>query len=296
MKKLYRYLLLTAVAFSVAGQTAFASNKEAKHFLSNGDAKMKAGNPNEAISIYNKAIDYEPKLSRTNLSEVYFKRGYAKAALGDSEGAREDYRMSIQLDPTPKDAEAYYNRGIAKTALGDSEGAKVDFRRASMLGYNNARKMLNAKDTKNIPFDANFEADIYLNSGKEKLEKGDQKNALADFNKAIEYNNRLAAAYFYRGMIERTNGDNQGATADFKKAIEVDPTPSKAEAYYIRGRAKANAGDNEGALKDLTKALDLNPVLGEAYTYRGKVKESMGDREGATADFKKAEKFNVVSK
>ncbi len=294
MKKLSRFLFLPLVVLLLAGNAAYAVNHEAKYFLSNGEAKLNAGHYKEAITVYTKAIEYEPKLSRSYLSEVYFKRGFAKSALGDNEGAKSDYRISIELDRTPKDAEAYYNRGIAKRTLGDNEGANADFRIAAMHGYNNAKKMLQSNDPKNSPSDANTDANSFISSGKAKLESGNHNGAIADFTKSIELDQKLAAAFFNRGIAKRLTGDKHGSLADFRKTIEVDPTPINAEAYYNRGTAKSFTGDNHGAIKDYTKAIDLNPAYGEAYAHRGKIKETIGDKEGARLDYKQAEKFHIT--
>jgi tetratricopeptide (TPR) repeat protein len=294
MQKISRFLFLPLAAIMLSSNAAYAGNHEAEYYLSNGEAQLNAGKYKEAVSIFTKAIEYEPKLSRTNLSAVYFKRGLAKLTMGDQEGAKKDYRMSIELDRAPKDAEAYYNRGIAKTTLGDSEGAKADFRRASMLGYNNNKQMQQYNDAKNTPFGTNSEANSFLYSGKLKLGSGDYKGAIADFTKSIELDQKLAAAYFNRGIAKGITGDSQGRLADFRKTIEVDPTPINAEAYYNRGTAKSFIGDNNGALTDYTKAIDLNPAHGEAYHQRGKIKETMGDKEGATLDYKQSEKFQVI--
>ena len=292
MKKLFRFLFLPLVILLLAGNAAYAGNHEANYFLSNGEAKLKAGNYNEAIAVFTKAIEYEPKLSRSNLSEAYFKRGFAKSSLGDIEGAKSDYKISIELDRTPKNAEAYYNRGIAKKTLGDNEGAKADFRLASMHGYTNAKIMLQNNNAKEKSFDANTDAKSFLSSGKSKLESGNHNGAMADFTKPIELDQKLAAAYFNRGIARHLTGDKQGSLDDFRKTIDVDRTPNNAEAYDNRGTAKSFTGDNNGALADYSKAIDLNPAYGDAYAHRGKIKEAMGDKQGATLDYKSADKFH----
>jgi len=43
-------------------------------------------------------------------------------------------RKSIEVDPTPVDAQGFKTRGLAKSALGDKQGAKADFLRAGSYG------------------------------------------------------------------------------------------------------------------------------------------------------------------
>src|SRR4029077_10182209 len=78
----------------------------------------------------------------------YNKRGLAKEAKGDHDGAIADYNRAIELDP--KYAGAYNNRGLAKKAKvdqncciadfdqakGDQDGAIADFNRAIELDPN----------------------------------------------------------------------------------------------------------------------------------------------------------------
>jgi Flp pilus assembly protein TadD len=61
----------------------------------------------------------------------YNKRGLAREAKGDHDGAVADYNRAIDLNP--KDAGAYMNRGFAKQANGDQDGAIADYNRALEL-------------------------------------------------------------------------------------------------------------------------------------------------------------------
>ncbi len=170
MKKFSRFFL-PLVVLLLAGTAAYAGNHEAKYFLSNGEAKLKAGNYKEAIADFTKAIEYEPKLSRGYLSEVYFKRGFAKSALGDNEGAKGDYRISIELDRTPKDAEAYYNRGTARSFTGDNNGALADY-------------------TKAIDLNPAY-GEAYAHRGKIKEAMGDKHGAKLDYKHAEKFHGTL---------------------------------------------------------------------------------------------------------
>ncbi|NTV98256.1 MAG: tetratricopeptide repeat protein [Chlorobiaceae bacterium] len=289
MKKFFHHLVFPLLLLMLAGNIAYASSKEARAIVTSGDAKHKSGNYKEAAALYTKAIEFEPKQSHSFLSEVYFKRGYAKAALGDTEGAKADYRISLDLDRTPINAEAFYHQGLAKIALGEIEGAKYNIRKAAMQGNMDARKWLREHDPKNAEFNDNFEALALLESGKVKLGKKDYAAAISDFSRAVEIDRILAAAWYYRGTAKRVTGDLAGCKADFSMLLEVDRTPINAEAYFNRGFAKAYLGDKEGALADFNKAIILDPNYATAFAERGKLKEAMGDKAGALADFQKAE-------
>ena len=84
----------------------------------------------EAISDVNEALRLKPKGAKFR-SAFYHTRGAAKTALGDHNGAIEDFDASIQLNP--KKALFYHDRGLAKEALGQQEAAKADFAKAKEI-------------------------------------------------------------------------------------------------------------------------------------------------------------------
>ncbi|MGD0662389.1 MAG: tetratricopeptide repeat protein [Syntrophorhabdales bacterium] len=52
---------------------------------------------------------------------------------------------------------------------------------------------------------------------------GDQKQAIMDYNKAIELNPKLAEAYYNRGNAYEVLGDQRQAAVDHEKAIALNP-------------------------------------------------------------------------
>jgi tetratricopeptide (TPR) repeat protein len=68
-------------------------------------------------------------------------------------------------------------------------------------------------------------------AGGAKYQAGDYQGALADYNKAIELDPKLAMGYNNRAFLKNNRlKDYQGALADYNKAIELDP---KYAAAYI---------------------------------------------------------------
>jgi len=136
MKNFLRFLFMAIIALTLANRAAFAA-ENTKSLLSSGEAKFKAKNYSGAITDYTKALELNPKLA-----EAYLDRGFAKRSAGDIEGAKIDFKTSIDIDPTPKDAAAYYNRALAKSALGNNDGALSDYKRAADHGDTKAREWL----------------------------------------------------------------------------------------------------------------------------------------------------------
>jgi S1-C subfamily serine protease len=168
-------------------------------------------------------------------------------------------------------------------------------------------------------------ADDYFGSAYQKLEKGDYRGALTDYNQAIALKPDFADAYVRRGNLKYYNLDDpqgaladydraiainpnyalaytnrgalkyvydpQGALADFNQAIALDPkSPPTAAAYISCGNLKQDKlNDPQGALADYNQAISLVPKHAEAYYHRGNLKtEKLNDHQGALADYDRA--------
>ncbi len=136
MKNSFRFLFIAILGLMLANNAAFADTN-AKSLYSSGEAKFKAKDYSGAITDFTKALDLNPKYA-----EAFLNRGFAKRSAGDIEGAKVDFKSSIEVDPTPKDAAAYYHRAQAKSALGDNQGALSDYKRAAAHGDTKAQAWL----------------------------------------------------------------------------------------------------------------------------------------------------------
>lgn len=76
------------------------------------------------------------------------------------------------------------------------------------------------------------------------------------------------------------------AMEDFNLAIELDPLYD--QPYYYRGNLKYSAQDYQGALADYSKAIEVNPGFADAYTNRGNLYQALNQLEKACADWQKA--------
>ena len=133
-------------------------------------------------------------------------------------------------------------------------------------------------------------ASVYNNRGCVKDGMGDHKGALADYDQAIEINPQDARAYNNRGNTKNNMGDHKDAIADYDRAIEINS--QYAMAYNNRGSVKGKMGDHENALADINRAIEISPQYAAAYSNRGNIKEKMGDYEDALADANRAIEIN----
>lgn len=75
---------------------------------------------------------------------------------------------------------------------------------------------------------------------------------LADIDKALELNPRMAVAHYNRGVILLRLDAWADAISEFTKAIELDPTLGAA--YFNRGFAQFSQGNREAAVADISRA------------------------------------------
>jgi len=129
-------------------------------------------------------------------------------------------------------------------------------------------------------------ADQFQQTGIIYYQRGDLKQALAAFSRAIQMDSKSALAHTNRGLVRYKMGDMTGALSDHNQAIKLDP--NLPEAYTNRGGVRLAQGDRDGALADHSKSIALNPKNVEAYSNRGLVRLAKGNADGAIQDFDKA--------
>ncbi len=95
--------------------------------------------------------------------------------------------------------------------------------------------------------------------------------------------NQKTAEYFYdRGLERLDNGDYKDAIANFNEAIRRQS--SNYQAYSHRCIALIKTGDANAAKADCDRAVQINPKDGDARSKRAHLLYFMGDRRGAIAD------------
>ena len=89
--------------------------------------------------------------------------------------------------------------------------------------------------------------------------------ALALAEKAISLNDRLAVAYFVRGLVHRERREYVEALAEAQKAIDINP--NYANGYVMLATILYYAGRPEDGLKMIEKAERVNPIHPSNYPF-----------------------------
>ncbi len=161
-------------------------------------------------------------------------RAFLKMLKGDCQGAIEDYKKRIEIEPGKY--EGYFDLGLTLSKQGNSqEEAIQNFDR--VIAINPVYKQ------------------AYNMRAQEKRELGQLTSALEDHNKAIELDSSYSIAYSSRGATKYNLKDYEGAILDHTKAIVIDP--ENQDFYFNRANAKKQLGDLKGACEDFKKAAEL---------------------------------------
>ena len=126
----------------------------------------------------------------------------------------------------------------------------------------------------------------YKNRGSLAHERGDYKDAITDYDIAIDKDPNYAEAYYLRGLTRRSLKQQKESIVDFDDAIRL--SPNRAEVYYERGRAKGSLEQYEEVIVDSDDAIRLNPDYTEAYFLRGGARYYLERYEEAIVDFTSA--------
>jgi tetratricopeptide (TPR) repeat protein len=208
-----------------------------------GDAFARAGNFDEAIRDYDKALKLDPYYAK-----AYNNRGNARSDANHDLDAIGDYDKAITLEPDF--AEAYNNRGLAYAKIGRLTDAIRDYDKAIALKPDYAE----AYDCRGV---------AYARSAR-------LPEALRDFDKAIALDPGYADAYFDRGNACFYANRYSEAIGDYDKAIALQPDyatayNNRAVAHYkvmaydeawtdVKTVVRLGGRPNPGFLKALQKA------------------------------------------
>ena len=115
---------------------------------------------------------------------------------------------------------------------------------------------------------------------------GDPQQALADYTRALELNNKDEDSYFNRGKILDDLGKPAEAIKDYNRSIALNR--SHADVFNNRGWARFETGDTVHSIPDFDTAISLKPEYAEAFNNRGWVRTKCGEWPLAERDFKAA--------
>jgi lipoprotein NlpI len=184
-------LLLSVFVFAamvLAGATAAAQQF---------DYGVQGTDWDDQISVVTTAIQ-AGQVEEKYLSRALFFRGTAYSNKGQYDLAIEDFDQAIRRNP--RDEYAFNNRGNVYYRKGQYDRAIQDYDQAIKIDYDSG---------------------AFCNRANAYRAKGQYNLAIADYDQAIRFNPQYATAYFSRGRLKLYTGALPDAVADFSKVREL---------------------------------------------------------------------------
>ena len=129
------------------------------------------------------------------------------------------------------------------------------------------------------------ESMIFASRGCCFFELGKFNEAILDFSKAINLDNKTPSFHSYRGRCNFELGKFNEAILDFTKSLSLNKDPLD---FFKRGESKFNLKDFKKAILDFNKAIDLENKTPSFFRYRGKCNFELEKYDEAISDFTKA--------
>ena len=213
-------------------------------------------------------LDSAILLAPTN-GAYYVNRGLARIERGDKAGATADYEHALKLDPN--NSLALHNLAAVKSLSGDTESAE---------------KLLSESIAKNekLPYPRAERA-------YQRLQKGDLKGALEDYDEVVRLEPREEDNYLNRGLVKEKMKNLDGALADFSQAIHLNEKNPKA--WVCRGNVVSKMGRWKEAVEDYTIAIALDAKYGNAFYNRAISQQLVGNAFEACIDLKSASRLGI---
>ena len=234
--------------------------------------------------------------------DSYKARALARVSLQDRNGAIEDIRKAMEMDPQDESAKIL-------AALVDSKKEVTGLKSLSSLEA--MRKDMGGADTvapakaevadgaaaeqDGIPGAGSqspdyARSDTYLKTASSKNQLGDYEAALKYSDLAIERNPSNLAAYLERANAQNFLGRYDEAVKDTTHVIGRDP--ANAQALNMRAWALNRKGMAKDAENDANKAIGLNPDFADAWFNRALAYEKQGNYKQMLEDFRQAAFLN----
>ena len=260
-----------------------ALQKDIDSEIAKGKAALAAGNVEEAIAHFNKAMSMLPSDDPAYAAK---KKSEIAQALYDASEATDNPADKKKLADAAK---TLANEAVAKGS--DDAGSHYVLGMEALKNKNYAQA--EAEFEKAIKADPK-NASYYYQLGRAQAQQGKFKAAQASFKNSTELNPKFAPAFYNLGYVSERLNDNSQALVSYRKAYQIDGEYERA--YIAAGRIMARQGDNQGASAAFDKAIKINPANSQTYQEYGSALAAIGNYSAAENSFKKAIAYMDKSK
>jgi tetratricopeptide (TPR) repeat protein len=283
--KITLLLFIACIHLSVSSQSA-------KQYYKTGLTFIEAGNHQDAIDQFTKAINIDPEYVK-----AYVDRAASYEAIGDLESAAGDLKRALTFEPD--EYELFYVAGrisyeLARfnealehinKSIGLYSKSEIVYRLKAQteMALEDYSAALIAID-KALALKVNPENNFCHGQISEKMKNYDQ--AEADFIRAVEGNTSYKEAYLALAELRLNINKPSAAMESCNALLSLDP--DNKNALLIRSRIYAKLTEYPKAIDDISKILFNNPDDKELYLLRGNYYLEFTQYQNAINDFSKA--------
>ncbi len=241
-----------------------------------GVANFNLGRYVESVKDYDQAIRLDP-----SYVTAYLNRGISKIQLAKYEESVVDFTESLRLNP--EYARAYLCKGQSLFHLKKYQEALDAFaegeKRDKSLNFHLDDKK-SAQNAIRVGLKTDKSEEDWLDMARETV---DNNLKIEYAGNAIRINPKNADAFMIRGAARMNSGQNKEAIIDYNEGLKLNS--SHAVGYNNRGVAYYNQGLYQEALQNYDLAIKLNPGFADAYNNRGVAKGLLGRYQEAINDY-----------
>jgi tetratricopeptide (TPR) repeat protein len=210
----------------------------------------------EAAAAFTTALALSPRPD----ADLLGRRGAARLAMREFQGARDDYDAALRL--VPEDPALLRDRAQARLGLGDSNGALADLGLAGRLDPGHTR--------------------VHFMRSRILDRVGDRRAAAQDHEQGLSRTPGDELSWIARGLAHMA-GDPGRAVADFDRALAENPESRQA----MQNKASVlseRLGRTEEAIAVLDRLIGIHPEYVAARAGRGVLLARLGRRDAALSD------------
>ncbi len=246
---------------------AFTLYQRAQQYL---DIWDRAGNPDKAINLLQRAIQLDPQSAVTyaGLAEAYHFKNHESPDPQWVKLAADNASKAVALDGDL--AEAHVALGMIETDAGDLPSAAREFQRAVQL------------DPKN-PAPHRYLGAAYAGEGK-------KDDAAAEFQRALALDPKDWRTYMEIGLEAYNAGRYKEAATNWEHVIQIEP--NDVQALVNLGAVYHALGRDDDASSALQHALEIKPNA-DVYNNLGTIRYYQGKYDLAAAAFEKTVALNA---
>jgi tetratricopeptide (TPR) repeat protein len=201
-----------------------------------------------------------------NFSDAHFRKGLAQYRIVEYDLAIASYTEAIRSNQN--NIQAYMERGITLQTQLNYGKAIGDFSSALILLGPALDTAKRSGDKERINAVINDLSKANQLNGSSQYYTQDYVGALTSLNKAIDFNQNNAEAYYYRGLVDEATNQLSKGIKDYGEAVRATPTYKY---YYAEGKANFKNKNFEQSIDNFTNAINMDSLstLSNRYYLRG---------------------------